>query len=69
MNRKRIAIIGSSVLVIIFGIAGANFAESDNSAIRNGTIKIENQIEADFPAMVKISLNQEIRRASCRERV
>jgi len=63
MNRKRIAIIGSSVLVISFAIAGANFAESDNSAIRNGTIKIENQIEADFPAMVKISLNQAVQDA------
>jgi hypothetical protein len=39
---------------------GASFAKSDDSEIRDGTIQTENQVEADFPALAKITRNQAV---------
>jgi uncharacterized membrane protein YkoI len=63
MKKKWIAIIGSGVLVIGLAVAGASFAKSDDSDVRNGTIRLENQVEADFPAMAKITRDQAVQKA------
>ena len=47
MKKKWINIIGSGVLVIGLALAGASLAKSDDSGVRDGTIRIENQVEAD----------------------
>ncbi len=63
MKKKWIAIIGSGVLVIGLTFAGAGFAKSHNGEVRNGTIQIENQVEANFPEMAKITQDQAIMEA------
>ncbi len=63
MKKKWIAIIGSGVLVIGLVVAGASFAKSDDSEILGGTIQLENQVEADFPAMAKITRDQAVQKA------
>jgi hypothetical protein len=52
MNKKWITIIGTGVLVTgpAVAVAGASFVKSDNSEFRGGTIRLEKQAEADFPA-------------------
>ena len=63
MKKKRINIIGSGVLIIGLAVAGTSFAKSDDSEIREGTIRIENQVEADFPALAKITWGQAVQKA------
>ena len=63
MKKKWINIIGSGVLVMGFALAGTGFAESDGSEVANGTIRIENQVEADFTALAKITWGQAVRKA------
>jgi hypothetical protein len=63
MNKKWITIIETGVLLPGLVFAGASFAKSDNSEVRGGTIRIEKQAEADFPAMAKITLNQAVTEA------
>ena len=63
MNKKWITIIGSGVLVIGLAVAGASFANSDETEIRGGTIRIENQTEVDFPTLAKITPNQAVQKA------
>jgi uncharacterized membrane protein YkoI len=58
MNKKWITIIGSGVLVAGLAVAGTGFAKSDDSEIRNGTIHIEKQTEADFPDMARLTADQ-----------
>ena len=38
-------------------------ADSDDSEIHNGTIRVERQSEAEFPSMAKISMGQAIQKA------
>jgi uncharacterized membrane protein YkoI len=63
MNKKWIAIIGSGVLATGLAVAGASFAKSDNSEIRNGTIRLEKQVEADFPGLAKLTFDQAVQKA------
>jgi uncharacterized membrane protein YkoI len=63
MKKKWIAIIGSGVLVIGLAVAGASFAKSDDSEVRGGTIRLENQVEADFPALAKLTSAQAVQKA------
>jgi uncharacterized membrane protein YkoI len=63
MNKKWIAIIGSGALVIGITVAGVSFADSGDSEIHNGTIRIEKRSEAEFPSMAKISMDQAIQKA------
>ena len=58
MNKKWITIIGSGVLLAGLAVAGTSFAKSDEGEIRNGTIRIEKQAEADFPAMARLTPDQ-----------
>lgn len=63
MKKRWINIIGSGALVMGFALAGTSFAESDESEVANGTIRIENQVEADFPALAKITWGQAVQKA------
>ncbi len=63
MKKKWINIIGSGVLVMGFALSGTGFAELDESEVANGTIRIENQVEADFPALAKIAWGQAVQKA------
>jgi uncharacterized membrane protein YkoI len=63
MNKKLIAIVGSGALVIGLAVGGASFAESDDVEVRGGTIRIEKQVEADFPALAKLSFDQAVAKA------
>jgi uncharacterized membrane protein YkoI len=64
MKKKWIAVIGPGVLAIgITVLAGASFAGSNDAEIRNGTIRVENQSEAEFPSMAKISMVQAVQKA------
>jgi uncharacterized membrane protein YkoI len=63
MNRKWIVIISSAALVVGLAVAGASFAKSDDSEVHGGTIRLEKQVEADFPALAKITLDQAVQKA------
>lgn len=63
MKGKWIAVIGSGALAIGFAVAGASFADTDGTEVKNGTIRIEKQTEAEFPSMAKISMDQAVERA------
>ncbi len=63
MKKKWNNIIGTGVLVIGLAFAGTGFAKSDDSKVRAGTIRIENQVEADFPALAKVTWEQAVQKA------
>jgi hypothetical protein len=44
MKKKWIAIIGTGVLVTGLAVAGASFAKSANSGVRDGTIRLAKQV-------------------------
>jgi hypothetical protein len=58
MNKKWITIIGSGVLCTGLAVVGLSFADSDDSAVRGGTIRLEKQVEADFPVLAKRTIDQ-----------
>ena len=64
MKKKWIAFLVGTVLVGGFVVLGAKFAKSESTEVHGGTIRIENQAEAQFPSMAKISLEQAVREAS-----
>ncbi len=63
MNKKWIAIIGSGVMVTGLAVAGASFAKSDDSEVRGGAIRLEKQVEADFPDLAKLTFDQAVQKA------
>ena len=63
MNKKWSIAVGAGVVAIGLALGAAIFAESDESDIRDGTIRVEQKSEADFPALAKISLNQAVEKA------
>lgn len=63
MKKKWIAIIGSGVLFAGLVISGTSFSDSDDSQVRGGTIRIESQVEADFPALAKLTSTQAVQKA------
>jgi uncharacterized membrane protein YkoI len=62
MNKKWI-IISSGAVVAVLAVAGASFAKSDDSEVRGGTIRLEKQTEADFPALAKLTPDQAVQKA------
>lgn len=64
MKKQWITMIGSGVLVASIVITGVSFAKSNDNEIHNGTIKITNQAESNFPALAKLTLDQAIKNAS-----
>lgn len=63
MKNKWMVVAGSAVLLACLALGGNSFAESDRGEIQNGTIRIENRSEADFPDMARITLEQAIQTA------
>jgi hypothetical protein len=63
MNKKWITMIGCGVLITGLAVAGTNFAKSDDSDVRGGTILTEKQAEADFPALAKLTFDQAVTKA------
>jgi uncharacterized membrane protein YkoI len=63
MNKKWTTIIGSGVLVVGLAVAGASFANSDEAEVRGGTIRLENQAEADFPTLAQITNDLAVQKA------
>jgi uncharacterized membrane protein YkoI len=63
MKKKWIAVVGSGALVVGLAVAGASFANTDDTEVKDGTIRIEKQTKAEFPSMAKISMAQAVERA------
>jgi len=63
ISKKWVGIIGSGVLVIGLAVSGASLAKSKESEVRNGSIRIERQTEADYPAMAKVSMDEAVQNA------
>jgi hypothetical protein len=63
MKKKWVAIIGSGVLFAGLVISGTSFSDADDSQVRGGTIRLENQVEADFPALAKLTSTQAVQKA------
>jgi len=64
MKKKLIIAIGSGLLAIGLAVAGAGSWESGDGEVRGGTIRTENRLEADFPAMAGITPEQAVQKAS-----
>ena len=62
MNKKRLA---TTIGIMIFGLtlAGAGFAKQEKIEIKQGSIKVEKQSEAEFPSMAKLSMDQAVEKA------
>lgn len=54
---------GAGALLLNIAVAGVSLADHDETEIRNGTIRIEKQSEAEFPSMAKISMDQAVQQA------
>ncbi|MEJ2037759.1 MAG: PepSY domain-containing protein, partial [Desulfosarcinaceae bacterium] len=63
MKKKWILIVSSGALVIGLAVAGVGFAHSDKAEIRNGTIKVGNQPESQFPDLARIAPGQAVVKA------
>ncbi|MDD3553807.1 MAG: PepSY domain-containing protein [Deltaproteobacteria bacterium] len=63
MKKKWIAIVGSGALALGIAFVGASYAKSEGGGVRSGTIRIENQSEAEFPSMARISMEQAVQNA------
>jgi hypothetical protein len=55
--------VGSGALLGVLVVVGVGFAKSDGGDVHGGTIRIENQVEADFPAMARITADQAVQAA------
>ena len=62
MKKKWITVVGAIVLVIGVTLAGVSFANSDQTEITAGDIRLQNQSEAQFPSLAKISLSQAVQK-------
>jgi hypothetical protein len=63
MNKKWIAVIGTGTIIAGLAIAAASFAVLDSPEFGKGTIRLEQQAEADFPSLAKITLSQAVQTA------
>lgn len=63
MKQKWFVLLGSGALMAALAVSGAGFAESDGGDVHGGTIRIENQVEADFPAMARITADRAVQTA------
>jgi len=63
MNKKWIVMISTGAVAIGLVAAGASFVKSDDSDVHGGTIRIEKQVETDFPALAKLTLDQAVAKA------
>jgi hypothetical protein len=63
MKKRWIHIIGSGALMMGLFFVGTSFAESEENEIHDGTIRIEKQVEADFPSLAKLTPAQALHKA------
>lgn len=63
MSKKWIILISSGVLAVALAVVGASFAKSNESEIRGGTILLDKQVDADFPALAKLTPDQAVQKA------
>ena len=63
MKKKWIAIVGCGVFVTGLAGVGECFEKPDNHEVSGGTIRIKNQVEADFPGMAKLTFDQSAQKA------
>ncbi len=62
MKKSWIPIIGGGVLIVGLAAGGASSANPDEIKVRHGTIRIEDQIEADYPYLEKLTSDQAVRK-------
>ena len=63
MKKRWIHIIGSGALILGLAVAGTSFAKSKEHEIHDGTIRIEKQVEADYPSLAKLTPAQAVQKA------
>jgi hypothetical protein len=63
MNKQWVIILSNGALVFALVFAGTGFAKSNDNKVIGGTIRIENQVEADLPALAKLTLDQAVHNA------
>jgi len=63
MKKRWIHIIGSGALIMGLVFVGAGIAKSEENEIHDGTIRIEKQMEADFPSLAKLTPAQAVQKA------
>ncbi len=63
MKKKWITIMGTGLLITGLAVAGTSFAKSNDGELRGGTIRVERHVEADFPALAKLTFDQAVQKA------
>jgi uncharacterized membrane protein YkoI len=63
MKKQLLAVVGAGMMVAGLAVAGTTHAGSANSGVREGTIRIERQTEADFASLAKITSDQAVQNA------
>ena len=63
MKKKWVHIIGSGALIVGLAVVGTSFAKSEDNEIHDGTIRIERQVEADFPSLAKLTFPEAMQKA------
>ncbi len=63
MKKRWIHIIGSGALIMGLAVVGTGFAKSEDNEVHDGTIRIEKQVEADFPSLAKLTPAQAVQKA------
>ena len=63
MRQKLIFITVSGILAATLITAGISFGQSVASEVREGSIRLENRAEANFPSLAKIKLDQAVQAA------
>lgn len=58
VKKQWVAVVGSVFLISGIATAGASLAQPDDGLVRGGTIRLEKQTEADFPALARLTLDQ-----------
>lgn len=67
MKKQLITFIGSGALVATLVITGVSFAKSKDTEVHDGTTRINNQVEADFPSLAKVTFDQAVLAAQAKE--
>jgi hypothetical protein len=63
MNKRSIAVIGAGAMIASLAMGGLSFAKSHGDGVREGTIRLGHQSEADFPSLAKVTLDQAVQSA------
>lgn len=63
MDKKYMAWIGAGTLIATLAMGGESFARSDRNGVREGTIRLRQYSEADFPSLAKVTPDQAVQSA------